>query len=75
MGLRKCLDYFWYIKYQHIYIYMKNGKKENRNRKGFLGLSGPGEGFRPSRGRARARRHAAEPAQTAHGRGDGAGER
>jgi hypothetical protein len=27
------LDYFWCIKYQHIYIYMKNGKRNRKKKK------------------------------------------
>jgi hypothetical protein len=40
MCLRKCLDYFWCIKYQHMYIYiymkMGKGKREKEKEKGFL---------------------------------------
>ena len=44
------LDYFWYIKYQHISIYMKMGKGNGkRKRKREKQLAGPGGGdFGPS---------------------------
>jgi hypothetical protein len=54
------LDYFWYIKYQHISIYMKMGKKEKKKKKEFpANRAGGGGGFRPSQAqgtRARERR-------------------
>jgi hypothetical protein len=33
MCLRKCLDYFWCIKYQHVYIYMKMEKEKEKRKK------------------------------------------
>jgi hypothetical protein len=52
------LDYFWYIKYQHIniYIYMKMGKRNGkRKRRRNFQLAGPGGNFGPARRGARAR--------------------
>jgi hypothetical protein len=62
------LNYFWCIKYQHINIYMKMGKRNGEKRKGFSCLLGRSGGcFRPSRARARAR--ARQAAHSAHQRG------
>jgi hypothetical protein len=47
------LDYFWCIKYQHINIYMKMGKKwEKKKEKGFLASWAGGGGviFGPAKG-------------------------
>jgi hypothetical protein len=64
------LNYFWCIKYQHINIYVKMGKRHGkRKKKRNSRLTGPG-GFRP--GRARAHGVAAKWAQSAHEEGDGA---
>jgi hypothetical protein len=65
------LDYFWCIKYQHIYIYIKN-KKRKRKKDSWLAGTG-GEDF----GLARAWTHGAagESAQTAHDEGNSAGGR
>jgi hypothetical protein len=31
------MDYFWCIKYQHVYIYENGKRREKRKRKGILG--------------------------------------
>jgi hypothetical protein len=53
MWLRKCLDNFWYIKYQDICTKL-NGKKKRKKERVF-GSGGPGGKLRPSRVQARAR--------------------
>jgi hypothetical protein len=70
------LDYFWCIKYYHLNIYVKMGKrKEKRKRRRDFQPAGPrgGGGFRPSR-RERARGRAFGPVGPA-ARGDGGGRR
>jgi hypothetical protein len=70
------LDYFWYIKYQHISIYMKMGKGNGkRKRKREKQLAGPGGGdFGPS-GRESVRAGALAAQLRPTGEGDGAGAR
>jgi hypothetical protein len=64
------LNYFWYIKYLHIIIYVKNGKRNEKiKRKRISCLAGPG-GFRPTR--ARARRRPSWPSSEGGTAGDGA---
>jgi hypothetical protein len=66
------LDYFWYIKYQHINIYVKMGKEMGKEKKrNFPASRG---GFRPSQARgthARGRRPSCGPRarETARARG------
>jgi hypothetical protein len=66
------LDYFWCIKYQHIYIYIKIGReKEKEKEKRIPQLAEWGGDFGPAeRGRARPHRQAAHLARQ---RGNGAG--
>jgi hypothetical protein len=60
------LNYFWCIKYQHIIIYMKMGKRNRkRKREGNSCLLGRGEILAHLGARARAR----QAAQPAHQRG------
>jgi hypothetical protein len=67
------LNYFWYIKYLHIIIYVKNGKRNEKiKRKRISCLAGPGGDFGPP-GRERASAAAAQLAQQRGGpAGDGA---
>jgi hypothetical protein len=67
MWLRKCLDNFWYIKYQDICTKL-NGKKKRKKEKDFrLWWAGGGGEFRPSRVQVRAGAQARQPS-TAQGR-------
>jgi hypothetical protein len=67
------LDYFWCIKYQHEYIYMKMGKREKRKkRKSHSWLSGPGDFGPAERAGARVRGRVGESTQATHDRGNDA---